>query len=322
LNATLSSRFEALHASQLSLSELRALTQNILHETTLGVHDELESLLAQKEHLEYLITRKNEELQHVKYRFFDEIETHYAADEPFLEKLHLIKVQSVELLDILEEMIESAILTTLEKSSDIEETLQEIIKDITFEILNANVLNAVRIRRILSAILQSAIDVAEATPNQAEAILRGTLLGIRLALHKSIEKFRQYLLYVPEEVKALRRNEYLQIEEELEHIDTLYVQIVEGLRKNNSAEIINTLTRLGTEVRFDTDELSNLSHETAVLLQNKLVKLREEMKSKGEKLLNSPKAQEAKAMGVRAWSVAKSAMEGALKSAREAIDKK
>lgn len=309
-------------APDLPFLELRTLTQELLRETTLGVHNELEDLLIQKERLEHQIARKSEELQHVKYRFFDELELLYADNDALLEKLHLIKIQSVELLDILEEMVESAILTTLERGSDIEETLQEIIKELTYETLNANVLNAVRIRRILTSILQCAINIAEATPNQAEPILRGTLLGIRSALHKSIEKFRQYLLYVPEEVKALHRAEYLQIEEELEHIDTLYSQILDGLRKNNSAAIINTLEHLGEEIRFDTDELSLLSHETAALLQNKLVKLRSEVKERGEKLLNSTSAKEAKAMGVRAWSVAKSAMEGAIKSAREAMEKK
>lgn len=309
-------------APDLPFLELRTLTQELLRETTLGVHNELEDLLIQKERLEHQIARKSEELQHVKYRFFDELELLYADNNALLEKLHLIKIQSVELLDILEEMVESAILTTLERGSDIEETLQEIVKELTYETLNANVLNAVRIRRILTSILQCAINIAEATPNQAEPILRGTLLGIRSALHKSIEKFRQYLLYVPEEVKALHRAEYLQIEEELEHIDTLYSQILDGLRKNNSVAIINTLERLGEEIRFDTDELSLLSHETAALLQNKLVKLRSEVKERGEKLLNSTSAKEAKAMGVRAWSVAKSAMEGAIKSAREAMEKK
>jgi hypothetical protein len=41
----------------------------------------------------------------------------------------------------------------------------------------------------------------------------------------------------------------------------------------------------------------------------------------GSKLLNSKSAQEAKAIGVRAWSVAKSAMNGAIKGAKDAMEK-
>jgi hypothetical protein len=309
-------------ADTLTPQELRDLTTSLLRQETLSAHDELQDLIAQKERIERQITRKSEELQHLKYRFFDVLEKIFTNDEKMLEKLHNIKIQSVDLLDILEEMVESAIITTLEKSAEVEETLHEIIKELTFQTLNANVLNAVRIRRIFSSILQSAINIAEATPNQAEPILRGTLLGMRSALHKSIEKFRQYLLYVPEEVKVLYRAEYQLIEDELEQIHTLFGQIVHGLSKHNSPIMIEKLTSIGTEIKFDTDELSLLSQETAKLLQNKLSKLKREVSARGAKLLNSASAQEAKAMGIRAWSVAKSAMDGAIKGAKEAMEKK
>jgi hypothetical protein len=309
-------------ATTLSDQALKDLTLLSLKEETLSLHDELEELITQKEKIERQIARKSDELQQCKYRFFDSLEEMFADNDEMLLKLHNIKIQSVDLLDILEEMVESAIITTLENGSDTEETLHEIIKELTFQTLNANVLNAVRIRRIFSSILQSALNVAEATPNQAEAILRGTMLGIRSALHKSIEKFRQYLLYVPEEVKALYREEYRLIEEELEHIDTLFAQILHGLAKHNSPTIIAKLSLIGEEIKLDSDELSILSQETAKLLQTKLAKLKTQVSEKGAKLLNSPSAQEAKAMGSRAWSVAKSAMDGAIKGAKEAMEKK
>jgi len=319
---TFQTKFTLQDIDTLSLEALKALTLDLLKEESLVLHNELEELMAQKEKIERQIARKSEELQQFKYSFFDILEKMFSDNENVMEKLHQIKVQSVDLLDILEEMVESAIITTLEKGSDTQETLHEIIKELTFQTLNANVLNAVRIRRIFSSILQSAINVAEATPNQAEPILRGTLLGIRSALHKSIEKFRQYLLYLPDEIRALYRKEYQLIEDELEQIHTLFGQIVHGLSKHNSPAIIEQLTAIGAEVRLDSDELSILSQETAKLLQGKLSKLRQEVTERGAALLNSNSAQEAKAMGKRAWSVAKSTMEGALKSAKEAMEKK
>ncbi len=309
-------------APTLSYEALRTLTVSALKEETQSLHDEIQDLITQKEKIERQIARKSDELQQSKYHFFDILEEMFAGNDEMLLKLHNIKIQSVDLLDILEEMVESAIITTLENGSDTEETLHEIIKELTFQTLNANVLNAVRIRRIFSSILQSALNVAEATPNQAEAILRGTMMGIRSALHKSIEKFRQYLLYVPEEVKALYREEYRLIEEELAHIDTLFAQILQGLAKHNSPTIIAKLSTIGEEIKLDSDELSILSQETAKLLQTKLSKLKTQVSEQGAKLLNSPSAQEAKAMGSRAWSVAKSAMDGALKGAKEAMEKK
>lgn len=322
LTTDLQEHFTPQHIAEMPLQELREFTTSLLKETTLSFHNELEDLMAQKEQIERQISRKSEELQQLKYRFFDILEKQFAENEAMLEKLHQIKIQSVDLLDILEEMVESAIITTLEKGSDTEETLHEIIKEITFETLNANVLNAVRIRRILASILQSALNIAEATPNQAESILRGTLLGIRSALYKSIEKFHQYLLYVPEEVKALYRAEYKTIEEELDNIDTLFIQVIHSLKNRNSSIMIARLEAISDDIRFDTEEIKHLSKETVELLRNRLSNLKRNVSEKSAKLLNSKSAQDAKAMGVRAWSVAKSTMQGAIKGAKDAMDKK
>ena len=307
---------------QLSFQELRTFTGAMIEEEGRALYTELEDLMAQKERLERQIARKSEELQHLKYNLFTVLEKLLADREEILEKLHQVKINSIDLLEILEEITESAIITTLEKGSDIEETLEEIIKEITFTALNANVLNATRIRRILASILQIALGIAEATPNQAEGILRGTLRGIHSALIRSIEKFRQYLLYIPEEVKALYRDEYKTIEIELDNVDTLYAQIIHGLRAHNSALLVDKLEKINDELSSGSDELSHLSRETVELLRTRLAKIRKGVTERGNKLLKSKSAQEAKAMGVRAWSVAKAAMEGAVKGAKDAMEKK
>lgn len=86
--------------------------------------------------------------------------------------------------------------------------------------------------------------------------------------------------------------------------------------------MIDLLEKISHDIRFDTDELTTLSKETVELLRNRLAKLTKGVSERSTKLLNSKSAQEAKAMGVRAWSVAKSAMNGAIKGAKEAIEKK
>ena len=312
----------AVTPDALSLQELKTFTGAMIEEEGLSLYSELEDLIAQKERIERQIARKSEELQHLKYNLFNAVEKQIGSNDETLERLHQVKLQSIDLLEILEEITESAVITTLEKGSDIEETLEEIIKEITFESLNANVLNAVRIRRILASILQSALNVAEATPNQADLILRGSLKGIHSALIKSIEKFRQYLLYVPEEVKALYRDEYKTIEVELDNVDTLFTQVFHGLRSHNSAADIIKLEQLNEEIAMGSDELNRLSKETGELLRNRLARIRRGVTAQGNRLLQSKSAQEAKAMGARAWSVAKSAMEGAIKGAKDVMEKK
>jgi hypothetical protein len=82
--------------------------------------------------------------------------------------------------------------------------------------------------------------------------------------------------------------------------------------------MIDKLKSIGQDIRFDTEELAILSHETVELLRTKLGRLKQEMNDRRNQLINSASAQEAKAMGARAWSVAKAA----IKSAKEVMDKK
>lgn len=326
INSKISDTLHSLEAeweaktSDLSFQELKVMATAMLEEETQSLHDTIEDLLAQKERIERQIARRRDELQNIKYHFFNALENSAADNEQLIEKIHQIKLQSIDLLDILEEMVESAIITTLEKGTHIEETLHEIIKEITFETLNANVLNAVRIRRIFASILQSSLNVAEAMPTKAETIFRGTLLGIRSALHKSIEQFHQYLLFIPDEVKALYRDEYKTIEAELANINTLMEQVLHGLESHNSPEQLKVLRKVSHDIRFDTEEITFLSRQTAELLRKRLERITSAVAS--SKILQSKSAQEAKAMGIRAWSVAKSAMEGAIKGAKDVIDKK
>jgi hypothetical protein len=57
-------------------------------------------------------------------------------------------------------------------------------------------------------------------------------------------------------------------------------------------------------------------------MRDQLSTLAKEAVARGSKVLNSDTAKEAKRMGVQAWGAAKSAIDTAIKSARERIDKK
>ena len=61
-------------------------------------------------------------------------------------------------------------------------------------------LGSIRIRKVVATILGTAVSMAEATPNQAEEILRGTLRGIRSGLVRSLARFKKQLLFMPEDV--------------------------------------------------------------------------------------------------------------------------
>lgn len=313
-----------INPKDFTTQELYTITSTILNNETKMLHDKLEDLMAQQEHLQRNIEKTTNTLQHLKYDIFGEIED-ALADVPqyTLAKLHQIKFQSLDLLDMLCEMVESALITSLEKNdSDIEETIEEIIKGITYETIAEGPINSIRIRKILSTILQTAVNIAEATPNQAEELLVSTLKGMRAGVIKSITIFKQDLLNTPDEVKSIIIEDYDQTINELNHIDILFTQVVADIGDSNTKETKELLNTIQTSLKYDLQELVFISKETVSVMKQKFNELKREALQRSSKVLKLQKAQEASRMGKQAWVVAKTKLGSAIKSAKSAIDKK
>jgi len=315
---------QKLQDKDITLDDMREITTSIIDTKTKDLQEELEDLLRQKELIERAIEKKSEELQDKKCTIFNEIESEIGDDEIIISKLHQVKLQSVDLYDMLSEMVESAIITALERDGDgdISEATTEVIKDITFESIKEGSLNTIRVRKILSTILQSSIDVSEATPNRADEILKATLKGMRAGLIRSISRFKKRLAYMPVEAKHILIEDYDTILEDLNQTDVLFSQVVVNQASQSSQSIRKILIDLNKEMRYDLEELVNISKETAEVMKERFASFAKNAVKKAAPALQSAKAQEAKRMGVEAWGVAKVALGSAIKTAKEAMDKK
>jgi len=309
---------------ELSIDEIKALTDTILEKETQKLQSDVERLLAEKEAIERALEKKSEELQEVKYEIFHAIEDEFHESRSTLAKIHQIKLQTVDLYDILSEMVESAIITALEKDKDgdITETTIEVIKEITYESIKEGPLNTIRIRKILSTILATAIDIAEASPNRAQEILGATLRGMRAGLIRSIDRFKKRLAYMPVEAKHILIEDYDTIMEDLHQTDRLFSQVIVTKASQASSTIREVLIELNQEMHYDLEELVHISKEAAEIMKEKFSNFAKLAVRKADVALNSPKAKEAKRMGKEAWEVAREALGTALKSAKEAMDKK
>jgi hypothetical protein len=307
---------------RLNFQELKVLAESVLELETKSLHDQVQDLLAQKEQIERQLERKSLELQNAKYTVFNAIEEKLGTDVPSLQRdLHQIKLQSIDLFDMLEEMVESAILTTLEKGHDVEETIKVITKDITHETLNEGTMSTIRIRKIIHTILQSAISISEATPNWAEEILRGTLRGIRAGLVKSIHEFKQQLQYMPDEIKADVLRDYTDLDE-LKQTNLVFTQTVQSLSKTTDKSTEKLLMKVSKDIHLDMDELIIISKETVDVLKDRFSSVTKEAMERGSRALQSEKAQEAKRMGIQAWGAAKTALDSAIRTAKDKMEKK
>ena len=313
-----------LEAKNLSLDEICQTTTTIIDLETAVLQSDVQSLLAKKDAIERELERTSEALQSTKYEIFNALEDEFAENESALVKLHQVKLQSIDLYDILSEMVESAIISALEKDvdTDLVESNTEVIKEITFEAIKEGSLNTIRIRKILSTILITAIDVAEATPNRAEKILKSTLQGMRSGLVKSINRFKKRLEFMPVEAKHILIEDYETIIEDLNQTDSLFSQVIVTQASESSSETRKILIDLNKAMAYDLQELMQISKETADIMKVRFSSLAKLAIKKADIAMNSPKAKEAKRMGIQAFGVAREALGSALKSAKDAMDKK
>jgi len=314
-----------IDVAHIGSNQLKVLSSSVISQATSLMSTELQELLLQKERIERQLDKKTNELQSDKHQLFaliEELIREKGASGDVISKLHSLELQSMDLLNLLEEMVESAIITTLEKGTNIEETLEELAKEITLHTLDEGILSAVRIRHIISSILKTAIDVAEATPNSANVILEGTIKGMRRGLIRALDRFKQKFLFTPDEAKILLIEDPRSLYNELHHTDALFLQTIEALAVQSSPSIKAELENILADIRYDMEELTLISKETLEILGDKLSIFAKEAMQKSSHMLQSKKAQEAKKMGVHAWSVARSVIDGAIKGAKDAIDKK
>lgn len=314
----------ALNLEEASLEDVKELATTIVDMETADLNKDVARLLEQKETIDRELEKKSEELQDAKYNVFNTLENELTSNPAFVLRLHQVKLQSIDLYDILSEMVESAIITALEKDTDgdISETTTEVIKEITFESIKEGSLNTIRVRKILSTILMTAIDIAEATPNRSDEILRATLKGMRSGLIRSIDRFKKRLTFMPLEAKHILIEDYDTIIEDLNQTDTLFSQVVATQAAQNTAQTKAILLQINNDMSYDLEELVHISKETAEVMKTRFASFAKAAVQKADIAMQSPRAKEAKRMGIQALGVAKVALEAAIKSAKDAMDKK
>ncbi|WP_304545955.1 DUF6781 family protein [Sulfurimonas microaerophilic] len=324
LQKDVDSFFSNVDLESLDTQKIETLTTQIINNQISDIENELETLLEKKEELERSIEKKSEAIQEKKYEVFNAIEEKLQNSPSAFTKLHQVKLQSIDLYEILSEIVESAIITALEKERDSEfkEYLIETIKEITFESIKEGSLNTIRIRKILSTILAIAIDIAEAEPNKAEDILSATTKGMRSGLIKSIHRFKKRLAYMPVEAKHILIEDYDTIMEDLNQTDTIFSQVIINQASQSSSITHKILLDINKDMKYDLEELLIVSKETAEVMKNKFANFAKLAVKKADSAIHSQKAQEAKRMGKQAFETAKVALGSAIKTAKDVIDKK
>ena len=127
---------------------------------------------------------------------------------------------------------------------------------------------------------------------------------------------------MPEELKVTLVSDYDTTFDELIHTDAVFTQVISNISLANSAQTKKILEDVSNSMKYDLEELVHISKETVEIMKDKFSSIKKDAISRGSKVLKSQTAQEAKRMGIQAWGVARGALQNAIKSAKNAIDKK
>ncbi|MCW1360353.1 hypothetical protein [Campylobacter sp. CCS1377] len=164
----------------------------------------------------------------------------------------------VETLDILKEIIQSALITTLEKNEDIEFTATTITKNLMYNAICESNFEKERILSISKTILHETFELANESKNYAKDLCIGVVKGIEQGIEQGIEKFKTSFKYcVLEEDLSAKAKQLVHLEDEF--IELLRYEIhknpdpiksiLQDLLNNEFNTLFSKLKRLATESR-------------------------------------------------------------------------
>lgn len=364
-------RLENPNSIQKRVLELFELFYNALKENALDTTQAVEGIISglvgaasfdeefrlyekiyEKERLEREIRAQKESIYQTIGATYETIESVAMNNESIKTAINDVKLRGIEMLGILKETTEEALLRTIERGSDIEETTSVITKNIVYQAIDEGDFKRARFLQIAKSVLEVAIDIADSDHAHAKSILRGSIHGTKEGITKAVEVFKNTLQFAPKESDIICEDDLSTTKKELGDIEDEFIAllhdfvakhsgivatIIDELLKKELDNSFAKLQRLTNEAR-DTitkriEELKeNASYVEKELKEKASIKMEtwrenvEELEKKAtqkveelKKSTQSKKVQDdAKKLGDRAWEVAKELM----KNAKDVINKK
>lgn len=290
----------------------------------------------EKEKIEKEIEKSSKNLQQnisLAYENFEKI----SSDESAKKALNEAKLNGIYIHGILKEVTTEALITTIEKGSDIEETSANIVKNFVYQALRVGDFRKDRFSTITKTVLDAAIELADVDPSSAKDVIKGSIYGARDGILKAVEAYKNDIKFAPDDNEFLSEYDLNEAKKELNSIENDFIGMLYQYAQKtdkNSGLIINDMLKKELDSTFA--KINRLTNETkdtlneriGFLKQNASQKL-EQFKQNAEEFekIASQKVEElkqnnhtsqAKELGEKAWEKAKEIA----KNAKEVINKK
>ncbi len=309
----------------------------------------LYKMIYEKEQLEKSILNQKKDIKNTIKETYKTIEKHIDTLPEEIQNsakgaLNDIKLSGLEMLGILRETTEEAILTTLEKGSDIQDTIQEITKNLTYQAINDGDFTKRRFLDISNTIISVATEIANENMSLAKEIINGSIEGAKNGILKAVNKFKNDINFAPEEIEDISGTNLLEIKKELLKIEDDFIDMLKELSNSISGISKEILDEKIKQLNTSTMKLKRATQETAEAIAQKIEELKEDIsineikvkaeerfetlkkdvanlekkaEEKFEEIKKSEKTKqatnEAKKLGLRAWEIAKSMLNNTIK---------
>jgi len=256
-----------------------------------------------------------------------------------LEALNDTKLNALEMLGILRETTQEALLTTLEKRSDLEDTISQVTKNLTFQAIKDGEFTKRRFLSTTKTIMEVTLELANENLAFSKELINGATSGTKNGILKALDKFKNDIKYAPKD-DDLFGQDFDTIKKELAKIEDEYIQMLKDLSNKYDGKIKKTLDEKIEKYDNSVEKIKRASVEAKEVISQRLEEFKpdvslEEIKEKaGERFENLKKdvnelskkanetleniklnetakkaTDEAKKLGLRAWEVAKNMLE-------------
>ncbi len=308
----------------LNIKTISSLISAMVEALTFKEKKDLYEFMVAKELLERRIEEQKEDIRKEIVKAFEIVEERAKekSEDIIINALNNVKLQSMELLGILKETTQEAILGAIEKGDDIEDSIREIVKSIVYEAINEGALTKKRIIYIVKTVIDASVEIADEDQAFAKEILNGSVFGSKLGISKAIGKFKNELKLIPNEVQREIASQLERTKNELYGIDEDFINILRESAlssKGISKEILNEIIlKLDSAI----EKLKKKSLETREAIIEKLKEIKPEGMFEKE-IINEAKqfSEDAKKVGKYLLDITKGFLNGAIKGAKDAMKK-
>ena len=232
------------------------------------------------------------------------------------------KLQSAELLGLTRSTVKQAVSSALQAGDDVEETVANITRKATREALHQGHLAAVKVQSVTKAVVSAAVEAAEEVGKDIAEVTRGAVAGAREGVAEVIESAEHFV--VESAKSAAKRGEDLTVKliaytkSELEEIDQAFRSALQQVAQT-SGDIAREVLEEAAELTSETAGfLARATQKAAHQSVKTLKALGKEASILGGKAVDAS-VEEIGHLAKRSFVIAKGALKGMAKGAREAM---